>query len=129
MPEGHFLFQEETHMGKAKEKAKIAHIRAHVAEPYQKEIRLLKSRVSSMNEEIQQLRTENHNKGNQIRELTRELQILQRQTELLQGFLKLPPESMSEIRSQIEDDINRRKSMEEAKDLFKALANFTGHGF
>lgn len=129
MPEGHFLFQEEIHMGKAKEKAKIAHIRAHVAEPYQKEIRLLKSRVSSMSEEIQQLRTENHNKGNQIQDLTGKLQILQRQTELLRGFLKLPEESIAEIRKQIEDDIKHRKSMEEAKDLFKALANFTGHGF
>lgn len=110
-----------TSMGKEKERAKLAHIRAHVAEPYQKEIRRLKENLDAANAKARDLTSKNQSQEKQIQELEEKLAVLQGALARMQQYVKLSDEELEEVKKQIESSIRARKALNETSELFGLL--------
>lgn len=108
-------------MGKEKERAKLAHIRAHVAEPYQKEIRRLKGNLDAANAKARDLTSKNQSQEKQIQELEEKLAVLQGALARMQQYVKLSDEELEEVKKQIESSVRARKALNETNELFGLL--------
>lgn len=105
-------------MGKEKNRQKMAHIRAHIAEPYQKRIRDQAIQIDALQKQNIMLTKQNDELAQKLHEAEYQIEKLDEWLERMQEYVNMSDDELQKMKEQLDADTKIRTSLATLMDVF-----------